>query len=55
MAVNLGMAHVSRDFMIVALLVYSLAVLAFEGDYAFGRPRRAKGGWNGGRSSVIYS
>jgi cytochrome c-type biogenesis protein CcsB len=40
-SVNLGMAHVSSDFMIVALLVYSLAVLAFAGDYAFGRPRRA--------------
>jgi cytochrome c-type biogenesis protein CcsB len=39
--VNLGMAHVSSDFMIAALLVYSLAVLAFAGDYAFGRPRRA--------------
>jgi cytochrome c-type biogenesis protein CcsB len=26
--------------MIAALLVYSLAVLAFAGDYAFGRPRR---------------
>jgi cytochrome c-type biogenesis protein CcsB len=26
--------------MIVALLIYSLAVLAFAGDYAFGRPRR---------------
>jgi cytochrome c-type biogenesis protein CcsB len=34
------MAHVSSDFMITALLVYSLAVLAFAGDYAFGRPRR---------------
>jgi cytochrome c-type biogenesis protein CcsB len=40
-SVNLGLAHVSSDFMIVALLVYSLAVLAFAGDYAFGRPRRA--------------
>jgi len=39
-SVNLGMAHVSSDFMITALLVYSLAVLAFAGDYAFGRPRR---------------
>jgi cytochrome c-type biogenesis protein CcsB len=39
-SVNLGMAHVSTDFMIAALLVYSLAVLAFAGDYAFGRPRR---------------
>jgi cytochrome c-type biogenesis protein CcsB len=43
-SVNLGMAHVSSDFMIVALLVYSLAVLAFAGDYAFGRPRRAASG-----------
>ncbi len=40
MPANIGMAHVSSDFMIVALLVYSLAVLAFAGDYAFGRPRR---------------
>jgi cytochrome c-type biogenesis protein CcsB len=43
-SVNLGWAHVSSDFMIVALLVYSLAVLAFAGDYAFGRPRRAASG-----------
>lgn len=41
MSVNLGYAHVSNDFLIVALLIYSLAVLAFAGDYAFGRPRRA--------------
>ncbi len=40
MSVNLGLAHVSTDFMIAALLVYSLALLAFAGDYAFGRPRR---------------
>jgi len=39
--VNLGLAHASSDFMIAALLIYSLAVLAFAGDYAFGRPRRA--------------
>src|ERR1700691_4297710 len=26
--------------MIAALLIYSLALLAFAGDYAFGRPRR---------------
>jgi len=38
---NLGYAHVSNDFLIAALLIYSLAVLAFAGDYAFGRPRRA--------------
>ena len=39
--VNLGFAHASNDFLIAALLIYSLAVLAFAGDYAFGRPRRA--------------
>src|ERR1700758_1515682 len=41
MPVNLGFAQASNDFLIAALLVYSLAVLAFAGDYAFGRPRRA--------------
>jgi cytochrome c-type biogenesis protein CcsB len=40
-SVNLGFAHASNDFLIAALLIYSLAVLAFAGDYAFGRPRRA--------------
>jgi len=39
--VNQGLATVSGDFMIAALLIYSLAVLAFAGDFAFGRPRRA--------------
>ena len=41
MPVNQGLAQVSSDFMIAALLIYSLAVLAFAGDFAFGRPRRA--------------
>ena len=41
MSVNLGFAHASNDFLIAALLIYSLAVLAFAGDYAFGRPRRS--------------
>jgi cytochrome c-type biogenesis protein CcsB len=40
-SVNLGFAHASNDFLIAALLIYSLAVLAFAGDYAYGRPRRA--------------
>jgi cytochrome c-type biogenesis protein CcsB len=40
-SVNLGFAHASNDFLISALLIYSLAVLAFAADYAFGRPRRA--------------
>jgi cytochrome c-type biogenesis protein CcsB len=35
------LAQVSGDFMIAALIVYSLAVLGFAGDFAFGRPRRA--------------
>jgi cytochrome c-type biogenesis protein CcsB len=39
-SVNAGLAHVSTDFMIAALLIYSIALLAFAGDYAFGRPRR---------------
>jgi cytochrome c-type biogenesis protein CcsB len=38
--VNIGFAQASNDFLIAALLIYSLAVLAFAGDYAFGRPRR---------------
>jgi cytochrome c-type biogenesis protein CcsB len=40
MTVNLGFAQASNDFLIAALLIYSVAVLAFAGDYAFGRPRR---------------
>src|SRR5579863_7469279 len=39
--VNLTLGHVSNDFLIAALLIYSLAVVAFAGDFAFGRPRRA--------------
>jgi cytochrome c-type biogenesis protein CcsB len=40
MSVNLGFAQASSDFITAALLIYSLAVLAFAGDFAFGRPRR---------------
>jgi cytochrome c-type biogenesis protein CcsB len=40
-SVNQALAQVSGDFMIAALIVYSLAVLGFAGDFAFGRPRRA--------------
>jgi cytochrome c-type biogenesis protein CcsB len=39
--VNLALGHVSTDFMIVTLVIYSLSVVAFAGDFAFGRPRRA--------------
>jgi cytochrome c-type biogenesis protein CcsB len=45
-SVNLGLAQVSNDFLIAAIVIYSLAVLGFAGDFAFGRPRRraASGG-----------
>jgi cytochrome c-type biogenesis protein CcsB len=39
--VNLALGHVSNDFLIAALVIYSFAVVAFAGDFAFGRPRRA--------------
>jgi len=44
MPANLGLAHLSNAFLIVALLCYSLAVLAFAGDFAFGRLRGAAAG-----------
>jgi cytochrome c-type biogenesis protein CcsB len=44
MPANLGLAHLSNACLIVALLCYSLAVLAFAGDFAFGRRRGAAAG-----------
>jgi cytochrome c-type biogenesis protein CcsB len=41
MPVNLALGQVSNGFMIAALVIYSLSVVAFAGDFAFGRPRRA--------------
>jgi cytochrome c-type biogenesis protein CcsB len=41
MPVNLALGHLSNDFLIAALVIYSLSVVAFAGDFAFGRPRRA--------------
>jgi cytochrome c-type biogenesis protein CcsB len=41
MPVNLALGHVSNDFLIAALVIYSLSVVAFAGDFAYGRPRRA--------------
>jgi len=41
MPVNLALGHISNDFLIAALVLYSLSVVAFAGDFAFGRPRRA--------------
>ncbi len=41
MPVNLALGHVSNAFLIAALVIYSISVVAFAGDFAFGRPRRA--------------
>jgi cytochrome c-type biogenesis protein CcsB len=41
MPVNVALGHVSNAFLIVALVIYSLSVVAFAGDFAVGRPRRA--------------
>jgi cytochrome c-type biogenesis protein CcsB len=41
MAVNAGLAQLSNGFLVVALLAYSLAVLAFAGDFAFGKRQGA--------------
>ncbi|MGH3259403.1 MAG: c-type cytochrome biogenesis protein CcsB [Streptosporangiaceae bacterium] len=41
MPVSLALGHVSNDFLIAAIVIYSLSVVAFAGDFAFGRPRRA--------------
>jgi cytochrome c-type biogenesis protein CcsB len=41
MLVNVALGHVSNAFLIAALVIYSLSVVAFAGDFAFGRPRRA--------------
>jgi cytochrome c-type biogenesis protein CcsB len=41
MPINVALGHVSNAFMITALVIYSLSVVAFAGDFAFGRPKRA--------------
>jgi cytochrome c-type biogenesis protein CcsB len=41
MAINTGLAQLSNGFIVAALLAYSLAVLAFAGDFAFGKRRGA--------------
>jgi len=41
MPVNVALGHASNAFLIAALIIYSLSVVAFAGDFAFGRPRRA--------------
>jgi cytochrome c-type biogenesis protein CcsB len=44
MPVNIALGHVSNAFLIAALVFYSFSVVAFAGDFAFGRPRRAAAG-----------
>jgi cytochrome c-type biogenesis protein CcsB len=41
MPVNVALGHLSNAFLIATLIIYSLSVFAFAGDFAFGRPRRA--------------
>jgi cytochrome c-type biogenesis protein CcsB len=41
MPINVALGHVSNAFMITALVIYSFAVVAFAGDFAFTRPKRA--------------
>jgi cytochrome c-type biogenesis protein CcsB len=41
MPVNIALGHASNAFLIAALIIYSFSVVAFAGDFAFGRPRRA--------------
>jgi cytochrome c-type biogenesis protein CcsB len=38
---NTALAHVSNDLLLGALVIYSLALLAFAGDFAYGREHRA--------------
>jgi cytochrome c-type biogenesis protein CcsB len=45
MPINQGLSHVSDHFLMVALLLYFLAVLAFAADFAFGR--------RGGRAAEV--
>jgi hypothetical protein len=42
MPVNTGLADVSNDFLLAAVVIYALAMLAFACDFAFGkRPVKA--------------
>jgi cytochrome c-type biogenesis protein CcsB len=38
---NTALAHFSNDLLLGALVIYSLALLAFAGDFAYGREHRA--------------
>jgi cytochrome c-type biogenesis protein CcsB len=51
--VNLALGRVGNDFLIVALIAYSLAVLTFAADFAFGRPVRAAAANRAGATRVL--
>ena len=42
MAVNQGLSHLSDHFLMVTLVLYFLAVLAFAADFAFGKRSSAE-------------
>jgi cytochrome c-type biogenesis protein CcsB len=37
MAINTGLAHVSNDFLLAAVVIYALAMVSYACDFAFGR------------------
>jgi cytochrome c-type biogenesis protein CcsB len=39
-SINTGLAQLSNDLLLLAIVTYSLSLLAFAGDFAYGRPRR---------------
>ena len=39
MPVNIGTAHLSEHLLLFTIVVYALAMLAYAGDFAFGRQR----------------
>ena len=41
MSDNLGLAQLSDHLLIVAVVIYSLAMLAYAGDFAYGRRAKA--------------
>ena len=41
MSDNLGLAQLSDHLLIVAVVIYSLAMLAYAGDFAYGRRVKA--------------
>ena len=42
MAVNQGLSHLSDHFLMITLVLYFLAVLAFAADFAFGKRSSAE-------------